>query len=63
MLDFKETKPFLFRLIGGMTFAIETTDKSHPVFKLEGIPKSNIDAVIRELVEDNRERKRVFVTE
>ena len=63
VIDFQESRPFLLRLIGGMNFVLETTDKSHPIFKLEAIPRTNIDDTIRYLVEDNRERKRVFVTE
>lgn len=63
IIDFKETQSFLLRFIGGMNFSMETMDKSHPVFELNGIPKSDIDQLVRSLVEDNRGRKNVFVTE
>lgn len=63
VLDFTVVRSFLLRLIGGMTFTIETTDKSHPVFKFIGIPNTDIDHYVRRLVEENRARKNVFVTE
>ena len=63
IVDFTVIRSFLLRIIGGMTFSMDTIDKSHPVFKLEGIPKSNIDLTVRDLVERNRARKRVLVTE
>lgn len=63
VLDFTVIRSFLLRLIGGMTFTVETTDKSHPVFKFAGIPNTDIDHFIRKLVEENRSRKNVFVTE
>lgn len=63
IIDFTTTRSFLLRFIGGMTFAMDTMDKSHPVFKLEGIPRSNVDEIIRSLVEDNRRQKRVFISE
>lgn len=63
VLDFTSVRSFLLRFIGGMTFKMETTDKSHPVFELTGIPKTNIEHLIRQLVEENRSRKNVYVTE
>ncbi len=63
VLDFNETRPFLMRFIGAMNFSMETSDKSHPTFTLTGIPKSNVDTLIRNLVEKNRKTKRVLVTE
>lgn len=63
VLDFTVVRSFLLRIIGGMTFTLETTDKSHPMFEFTGIPKSDIDDYIRELVERNRSRKNVYVTE
>lgn len=63
VLDFTTVRSFLLRFIGGMTFIMETSDKSHPIFELIAIPKSNIEEIIRNLVEDNRTRKNVFVTE
>jgi len=63
VLDFAVVRSFLLRFIGGMTFTIETTDKSHPVFKFTGIPNTDLDHFLRGLVEENRARKNVFVTE
>lgn len=63
ILDFKERRSFMLRLIGGMDFTMETMDKSHPVFELAGIPNSDIDQFVRNLVEQNRARKNVYVTE
>lgn len=61
--DFKIVRTFMLRFIGGMNYTMETMDKSHPIFELQGIPKSDIDTIIRNLVEENRARKNVFVTE
>ena len=63
ILDFTEVRTFLLRFISGMSFSVETTDKTHPSFVFSGIPKSNIDQYVRNLVEDCRSRKRVLVTE
>lgn len=63
VIDFTEIRTFLLRLIGGMTFVMDTTDKSHPTFTLTGIPRSDIDTEIRARVEENRKNKRVIVTE
>lgn len=61
--DFTVVRSFLLRFIGGMSFRMDTMDKSHPVFELKGIPKSDIDMYIRNLVERERMRKRVFIAE
>ena len=58
--DFEISQPFVLRLLGIMHFSMTTSDKSHPVFRMEGIPKSNIADTIRELVEQARLDKRVY---
>lgn len=57
--DFTVKRPFLMRIINAMNFSLMTSDKTHPVFDMIGIPKSNIDHVIRKLVEDQRRIKGV----
>lgn len=63
VVDSKIIRSFLLRFIGGMSYHIDTLDKSHPIFILKGIPKSQIDSYVRQLVEKARLKKRVFITE
>ena len=63
IVDSKVVRSFLLRLIGGMSFHMDTLDKSHPEFILKGIPKSDIETYVRSLVEKARGKKRVFITE
>lgn len=58
--DFKVKKPFLLRLISAMEIDLETSDKSHPLFRLSGIKSTNLIHIIRDRVEENRLNKRVF---
>ncbi len=58
--DFSEERPFLLRIINAMVVRLDTSDKSHAVFFMKGIPQSNITNVLRELVEENRLRKNVY---
>ena len=58
--DFGEHRSFLMRLLAVMKVTLITSDKSDPIFEMNGIPKSNITKVLRELVETNRVKKRVF---
>lgn len=57
--DFTVKRPFLMRIISAMNLSLITSDKTHPVFEMIGIPKSNIDIVIRKLVEEQRRNKGV----
>lgn len=57
--DFTVKRPFLMRIISAMNLSLITSDKTHPVFEMIGIPKSNIDIVIRKLVEEQRRIKGV----
>jgi len=57
--DFTVKRPFLMRIIKAMNFSLITSDKTHPILDLIGIPKSNIDQVVRKLVEEQRRIKGV----
>lgn len=57
--DYKVVRLFQFRIIGVMTLELETSDKTHPTFKISGIRKSNIIAEIRTLTEVNRRARGV----
>lgn len=63
IVDSMIIRSFLLRFIGGMSFHLDTLDKSHPVFILKGIPKSDLQVYVRSLVEKARLKKRVFITE
>ena len=58
--DFEVSQSLPMRFLGIMNLVISTSDKSHPILKLSGIPNSNIPDVIRDLVERARRRNRVF---
>ncbi|MDB9836022.1 PH domain-containing protein [Flavobacteriaceae bacterium] len=58
--DFKIRKPFFLRLISGMEVILDTSDKSHPLIRIQGIKTSNLTDTIRDRVEENRMNKRVF---
>jgi uncharacterized membrane protein YdbT with pleckstrin-like domain len=58
--DYILIRSFLMRFIKAMTLTLNTSDKSHPEFKLVGIPKSDIDILIRQRVEAMRATKGVF---
>lgn len=57
--DFTVKRPFLMRIIKAMNFSLITSDKTHPILDMVGIPKSNIDQVVRKLVEEQRRIKGV----
>lgn len=57
--DFTVKRPFLMRVIKAMNFYLITSDKTHPILDMIGIPKSNIDQVVRKLVEEQRRIKGV----
>ena len=57
--DFTVKRPFLMRIINTMNFSLITSDKTHPILDMVGIPKSNIDQVVRKLVEEQRRIKGV----
>lgn len=50
------------RVFNVMTITLITTDETNPLLKLEGIPFSNIDETIRDLVQKNRRNNRIFET-
>ena len=58
--DFAVDEPLLLRMFGVMHFTMATSDKTHPTFRMEGIPSSNIPEVVRQLVERARSDKRVY---
>lgn len=57
--DLSLKRTFLMRLIRAMSLTLETSDRSHPTFDMDGIPRSNIDGALRDLVENARVRKGV----
>ncbi len=63
IVDSMVIRSFLLRLIDAMSFHLDTLDKSHPIFVLKGIPKSNLQDYVRSLVEKARLNNRVFITE
>ncbi len=58
--DFTVRKPFMLRILGAMHIHMATSDKSHPNFRMEGIPVSNIAEVMRDLTERARAKKGVY---
>lgn len=58
--DFAVERPLHLRIFGIMHVTLATSDNSHPIFRMEGIPSSNIPDVIRQLVERARKDKRVY---
>lgn len=57
--DYTVKRPFLLRIINAMNFSLFTSDKTHPVFNMVGIPKSDLYDVVRNLVENQRKVKGV----
>lgn len=57
--DYKVVRSFPFRLIGVMEIVLETSDKTHPIFKISGVSEKNIAPDIRALVETNRRARGV----
>jgi uncharacterized membrane protein YdbT with pleckstrin-like domain len=58
--DFDQRQSFIMRLLRIMHVKLMTSDKSHPVLELTGIPVSNIPDVLRKLVETSRKINRVY---
>lgn len=60
--DYITNQSVIMRVFNVMTITLMTTDETNPVLKLEGIPFSNIDETIRDLVQQNRRHNRIFET-
>lgn len=58
--DFDKRQSFIMRLLRIMHIKLMTSDKSHPVLELTGIPASNIPDILRQLVETSRKLNRVY---
>lgn len=58
--DFRQTQPFLLRIIGCMNLEIVSSDRYQPVLLLEGIPQQLIVPSLRKDVEHLRGTKRVY---
>ena len=58
--DFDQKQSLIMRIIKIMHIRLMTSDISHPMLELKGIPVSNITDVIRELVEKSRKENRVY---
>ena len=58
--DFDQKQSLLMNLLGIMNVRLMTSDISHPMLELKGIPVSNITDVIRQSVEQSRRENRVF---
>ncbi len=57
--DYSEYQSLFMRIFGIMSIVLYTSDKTNPVLKITGIPKSNIVEVIRNNVETQRKIKGV----
>lgn len=57
--DYSEYQSLFMRIFGVMNITLHTSDKTSPVLKLNGVPKSNIVDVIRVAVERQRKLKGV----
>ena len=57
--DFKVVRTFFMRIIGVMAVTLETSDKSDPIMRIEGIEKSTIIEDFRNLTELNRRARGV----
>lgn len=59
--DFRIERPFVYRLLGLGNLIIYTSDKTTPVFRMEGIPKpEDTCTILRGFVERNRREKHVY---
>ena len=58
--DFHQQQSLLMRMLGLMHIRLMTSDISHPMLELKGIPNSNIADVLRQLVERSRKENRVY---
>ena len=57
--DYSSYQSFFMKVFGIMNATLYTSDKTTPILKLKGIPKSNIIDVIRLKVENQRKLKGV----
>jgi uncharacterized membrane protein YdbT with pleckstrin-like domain len=60
--DYITHQSIIMRVFNVMTITLITTDDTNPLLKLEGIPFSNVDETIRDLVQKNRRNNRIFET-
>lgn len=60
--DYVTNQSVLMRIFNVMTITLMTMDETNPFLKLEGIPFSNVDETIRDLVQENRRNNRIFET-
>jgi uncharacterized membrane protein YdbT with pleckstrin-like domain len=58
--DFDQRQSFLMNLLGIMHIRLMTSDISHPMLELKGIPRSSIAEVLRQLIEKSRKENRVY---
>lgn len=58
--DFDQRQSLIMNILGIMHIRLMTSDISHPMLELKGIPKSNIVDVLRELIEQSRKDNRVY---
>ena len=58
--DFDQRQSLVMRLLSIMHIHLMTSDITHPVLELKGIPKSNIADVLRKLVLKSRKENRVY---
>ncbi len=58
--DMKVEEPFFLRLFGKGDVVMDTSDRSHPVFRLEAVPEPiQLRDLLRQHVEKRRDEKRV----
>jgi len=58
--DFDQRQSLIMSMLGIMHIRLMTSDISHPMLVMKGIPKSNIADVLRELIEQSRRENRVY---
>ena len=58
--DFDQRQSLIMRLLKIMHINLMTSDITHPVLKLKGIPKSNISDILRKMVQKSRKENRVY---
>jgi hypothetical protein len=58
--DFDQRQSLIMNILGIMHIRLMTSDISHPMLEMKGIPTSNIADVLRALVEQSRKENRVY---
>jgi len=58
--DFEQRQSLVMRLLNIMHINLMTSDITHPVLELKGIPKSNMLDILRRLVQKSRKENRVY---